>query len=118
MVRSALSSQSDGKSLGERVLRCKTVPGSVKELLAFRHHPQLHAARDGYGGAAATGGAGADQLRGPPGAWLEARAAGAAVPKLRVNPERPGRVAEAAAKAVPAAEATACRVAANPLKIQ
>lgn len=77
-------------TLGMDVLRSQTVPGVVKEMLAFvivynlvrrvmrqaAHHQGVAAARISF----------VDALR-----WLRQAKPGEAVPKLVVNPERPGR---------------------------
>ncbi len=78
------------QTLGMDVLRCKTFPGVMKELLMFvvvynlvrrvmveaARQQQVEANRISF----------VDALR-----WLRQAKAGAAVPRLKVNPERPGR---------------------------
>jgi DDE family transposase len=78
------------QTLGLDVLRCKTVPGVAKELTAFTivynlvrklmraaaRRQKVEPARVSF----------VDAWR-----WLRRAAAGEAVPRLRVNPERPGR---------------------------
>jgi hypothetical protein len=78
------------QTLGLDVLRCKTVPGVVKELTAFaivynlvRRVMRQAARRQGVEPARVSF---VDALR-----WLRRAAAGEEAPRLRVNPERPGR---------------------------
>ena len=79
------------QTLGMDVLRCETVPGVVKELLMFvvvynlvRRVMQQASRRQGV---AADRISFVDALR-----WLRHARPGEALPRLRVNPDRPGRV--------------------------
>jgi hypothetical protein len=79
------------QTLGLDVLRCTTVPGVMKELLVFviiynlvRRVMQQAGAQQGVATERISF---VDAWR-----WLQQARAGEAVPRLRVNPERPGRV--------------------------
>jgi hypothetical protein len=78
------------QTLGMDVLRCQTLPGVVKELLMFvvvynlvRRVMAAAARRQGVGSNRISF---VDALR-----WLRQARRGEEVPRLRVNPERPGR---------------------------
>jgi Transposase DDE domain len=88
------------QTLGMDVLRCETVPGVVKELLMFavvynlvRRVMQEASRRQGVGPGRISF---VDAWR-----WLRQARPGEALPRLRVNPERPGRVEPRARKRRP-----------------